>query len=159
MLNWDEAHFAEQIRHRAPDVVALAFGTNEAGFATSDATYDKQLRDVLGRITRSAPNAACLLLGPPDWSQKNRDGDRSTPAKLFEVIATQRRLAGAYGCAYYSQLEAMGGPGSMDVWASIDPPLARKDHVHLTKSGYERLGSGFASELLRTYDVWKSLPR
>ncbi|MFO0675910.1 MAG: GDSL-type esterase/lipase family protein [Polyangiaceae bacterium] len=156
MLNWDAAHFAEQIRHRAPDLVVLAFGTNESGFGTSDATYEKQLRDVLGRIVRSAPNAGCLLLGPPDWSMKGRDGERATPSKLFEVIATQRRIAGAYGCAYYGQLEAMGGPGSMELWASVEPPLARKDRVHMTKAGYERLGAGFAGELLRTFDLWKA---
>ena len=29
-LRWSEEHFAEQLRHRAPDLVVLAYGTNEA---------------------------------------------------------------------------------------------------------------------------------
>jgi hypothetical protein len=41
-LRWSEPHFAEQLRHRAPDLVVLAYGTNESLEAKlSDAEYER----------------------------------------------------------------------------------------------------------------------
>ena len=78
-----------------------------------------------------------------------------TSTKLLEVIASQRRVADAAGCAFYNQLEAMGGEGTVAGWASEDPPRAQKDRVHLTREGYAQLGSSFASDVMRAYAGWR----
>jgi len=158
-LRWNEEHFAEQLRHRAPDLVILAYGTNEAIDPKLDlAEYQRSITELLGRVARAVPSASCLLLGPPDLVRTVPPDRRvwlpSQP--LGEVIAVQRRVASASGCAFYDQQAAMGGAGSMAVWAAEDPPRAQTDRVHLTQSGYAQVGTAFATDLLRAYDAWRS---
>jgi lysophospholipase L1-like esterase len=154
-LQWNEAHMTEQLRHRAPDLVILAYGTNEAGDSTTAATYERQLVDLLGRVARAAPTASCLLLGPPDRAIGGA-GNWVTSPKLLEVIESQKKVAEAAGCAYYSQLDAMGGPGSMTAWAAEAPPRGNKDHVHLTRDGYVQLGTTVANDVVRAYVAWRA---
>lgn len=157
-LQWDEAHFAEQLRHRAPALIVLAYGTNESTDESMPAeVYERQLVDMLGRVARAVPSASCLLLGPPDRAIRSGNakepGGWTTSSKLLEIIASQRRVAEAGGCAFYNQLDAMGGAGTVAAWAEETPPRAQKDRVHLTRDGYATLGSTFASDLLRAYAV------
>ncbi len=154
-LQWDEAHWAEQLKHRAPALVVLAYGTNESTDDNMTAeTYERQLVDLLGRVARAVPTASCLLMGPPDRAVRDGDGWVTSP-KLKEIIASQRRVAEAAGCAFYSQLEAMGGEGTVARWAEEKPPRAQKDRVHLAREGYAQLGSSFASDMLRAYSTWR----
>jgi lysophospholipase L1-like esterase len=133
----------------------LAYGTNEStDEAMPSQTYERQLVDLLGRVARAVPSASCLLLGPPDRAVQS-DAKWMTSTKLLEVIASQRRVADAAGCAFYNQLEAMGGEGTVAGWAAEDPPRAQKDRVHLTRDGYAQLGSSFASDVMRAYAGWR----
>jgi lysophospholipase L1-like esterase len=154
-LAWDEAHFTEQLRHVEPQLVVLAYGTNESGDDTTPQAYERQIVDLLGRIARASPAASCLLLGPPDRALDTPAGWETSP-KLLEVIATQRRVAAAAGCAYYDRQRAMGGDGSIAAWAMEDPPRARKDRVHLTRDGYVQLGAMVAADLLRAHQVHRA---
>jgi lysophospholipase L1-like esterase len=155
VLSWNEAHVAEQLQHRAPHLVIFAYGTNES--TDSEAvlrTYEERLVLTVGRMARAVPSAACLLLGPPDRAVRSSEG-WVTPPTIREIIATQRRVAQEAGCAFYDQTEAMGGEGAIAAWATESPPRAQRDRVHLTREGYEQLGSAFASDLLRAYEAWR----
>lgn len=156
-LAWSELHWAEQLRHRNPAMIVLAYGTNESVDEAMPAqTYERQLVDLLGRMSRAVPGASCLLLGPPDRAIDMKDGTGfATAPKIVEIIQSQRRVAEAAGCAFYDQMAAMGGEGSMAAWALEDPPRAQKDRVHLTKEGYSQLGSAFASDVMRAYAQWR----
>jgi len=155
-LQWDESHWTEQVRRRNPALVIVAYGTNESTDENlSSLVYERQLVDLLGRITRAAPGASCMLLGPPDRAVQAGAGTWVSAPKLREIIAAQQRVAAAGKCAYYNQLEAMGGAGSAALWASEDPPRVQKDRVHLTREGYMQLGSAVASDVLRAYAGWK----
>lgn len=157
-LRWNEDHFAEQVRHQAPDLVVLAYGTNEALEPhLEDAPYERGLVDLLGRVSRAAPGAACMLLGPPDlarWTKGTR-GYHTWP-RVLEIAAIQRRVAAAAGCAFYSQIDAMGGPGSIAAWAEEPEPRAQGDRTHLTRSGYAQVGAALAADMLRAYDDWRA---
>jgi lysophospholipase L1-like esterase len=154
-LSWNEQHWAEQLKHRAPALVILAYGTNESTDGDlPQHTYERQLVDALGRVARAVPTASCLLLGPPDRAIDTKEGWVTAP-KILEIIAAQRRVAEAAGCAFYDQLAAMGGEGSIASWASEDQPRAQKDRVHLTRDGYAQVGSSFASDLMRAYGAWR----
>jgi len=157
-LAWNEAHFAEQLKHRAPDVVILAYGTNESLEKLSAAEYERKLVDLLGRVARAVPTTSCLLLGPPDRAAltKGTKDDWKTAPKLVEIVESQRRVAEAAGCAFYDQLEAMGGPGSMAVWAKEPHPRGGKDRIHLTRDGYAALATAFVGDLMRAYAVWRA---
>jgi lysophospholipase L1-like esterase len=157
-LRWNERHFAEQLRHAAPDLVVLAYGTNEAlepGLA--DAEYERRVMDFLGRIARAAPASSCLLLGPPDLARHTKgQDDWKTWPRVREIAAIQRKVAEAAGCAFFDQQEAMGGPGSIVAWAVEPESRAAGDRVHLRRNGYAFLGSCFAGDLLRAYDEWRA---
>jgi lysophospholipase L1-like esterase len=155
-LSWDEPHMAEQIRHRAPDLVVLAYGTNESGDTDVPIdVYERQLVDLLGRVARAAPSSSCMLLGPPDRAIHTREGWGTLP-RILDIVAAQRRVARAAGCAFFDQLEAMGGPGTIAQWAEEPQPRANRDRVHLTRQGYLELGNAVASELIRGYSQWRA---
>ncbi|HEY8041671.1 MAG TPA: GDSL-type esterase/lipase family protein [Polyangiaceae bacterium] len=157
-LRWNEEHFTEQLRHRGPELVILAYGTNESMEpGLSDAEVERKMVDMLGRVARAAPTASCLLLGPVDRAShtKGRDDWKSAP-RIPELVAVQKRVAEAAGCGFYDQLEAMGGSGSILAWAAEPQPRAGHDRVHLTRSGYAQLGAAFASDLMRSYDEWRA---
>jgi lysophospholipase L1-like esterase len=155
-LRWSEDHFAEQLRHRAPQLVVLAYGTNESLDATlSDAAYERGLVDLLGRLARATPAASCLLLGPPDAGRRV-GSDWVTSKRVQQIAAIQRRVAQAAGCAFFDQAAAMGGPGSILAWAVEPEPRAQRDRIHLTRSGYTQLGTAFANDLVRAYGEWRA---
>jgi lysophospholipase L1-like esterase len=157
-LRWNEEHFAEQLRHAAPDMVILAYGTNEAlepGLA--DAEYERKVVDLLGRVARATPVASCLLLGPPDLARhtKGKDDWKTWP-RVGEIVAAQRRVAQAAGCGFYDQMGAMGGEGSIATWAAEAEPRAGHDRVHLTRTGYAEVATSFATDLMHAYDAWRA---
>jgi lysophospholipase L1-like esterase len=157
-LRWSEEHFAQQLGRRAPDLVVLAYGTNEsldAKLALSD--YERALVDLLGRVSRAVPRSSCMLLGPPDLARRSAAAGDAwvTWPRLLDIIATQRRVASAAGCAFYDQLDAMGGPGSMAAWASESEPRGGRDRVHMTRSGYTLLGTTVAVDFMHAYDAWR----
>ncbi len=77
----DDAIATREIAEYAPDLIVVAFGTNEAFWpAFSAAAYDATLRAGLRRIRRLAPGVPILMLGAPDSAtrtvelQSNRSG-------------------------------------------------------------------------------------
>jgi hypothetical protein len=63
----DDTVIAEELRSYKPDLIVVAYGTNE-GFAprVSGQEYELILRSQMGRIRRLAGNVPILLLGAPD---------------------------------------------------------------------------------------------
>ncbi len=98
-----------------------------------------------------------MLLGPPDLARwtKGTHGYHTVP-RILEIAAIQRRVAGAAGCSFYDQIDAMGGPGSMAAWASESSPRAQADRMHLTRAGYTQVGTTIATDVLHAYDEWRA---
>lgn len=140
-LLWDDALYREHVAHRTPDLVVLAYGTNEAGDKDVPiADYEHELRDVVGRLRATAPNASCLLIGPSDRPEKLSDGTYVPRTRVPEIVEAQRRTARDLGCGFFDLVAFMGGPMSMVRWAAASPPFGAPDHVHYTRRGYEALG-------------------
>ena len=152
LLRCREELFVRQLEAEAPDVVILAFGTNEArdsGFEPS--AYAATLETVIRRVRRGAPAALVFLAGPPD--QERAAGGRARPVPALDLVtAAQRDVAARTGAAFLDLREAMGGAGSVARWARSSPPLAQPDHVHFTAQGYERLARSVAAELVATLE-------
>jgi hypothetical protein len=157
-LHWSEEHFGEQVRHAAPGLVVLAYGTNEAvEQGLLDADYERRLAELLGRVAHAAPNASCLLLGPPDLARRAKgQSEWKTWPRVVEIVAMQRRVAEGAGCAFFDQQGAMGGPGSIAAWAVGPEPRARGDRVHLTRTGYTQVATALSTEILHGYDEWRA---
>ncbi len=147
-LLWDEEVYQEHLRRRKPDLVVLAYGTNESGDESPLEDYERDLRAVLQRMRDSVPEASCLLIGPSDRPLQVEERvfeDRARTARLIEV---QHRLALEQGCGFFDLVAFQGGALSMVHWAANDPAYAAQDHIHYTRVGYQRLGEVLLSALL-----------
>lgn len=146
-LRWDDASFIDAVRRRQPDLITLAYGTNEVfDTARTIAEYESDVRSVVVRLRQAAPAASCLFIAPFDLPSARRH-------RLIEIVDAQRRLARELGCASWNGLAFMGGNGSITSWASAKPSLATPDHIHLTRRGYVYAGTAMADALLRAYDL------
>lgn len=151
----DEAHFGEQIAHISPALAIVAYGTNESGDSmTTPEDHATALRTLVERLRKGAPDAECVVLGPPDRDGRTMTGIHTLP-KLVELIAAQRRAADEAGCAFFDQFAVMGAQDSIGRWASESPPRARRDLVHLTRAGYAYVADALVRDLLAAYDGWK----
>jgi len=151
MLPWDEGVQRQGLRLLAPDLVTLAYGTNESGGdRQSMRRYEQDLRRVVRRVTRAAPEASCLLMGPTDWCERRRDGEWAPRERTSAIVEAQRRVAAAEGCGYFDVVAFQGGAGSMPRW--VEAGLAHDDHAHLTDGGHLRLAEVLEAALLAGLD-------
>jgi lysophospholipase L1-like esterase len=153
MLFWDRALWEAPLRQRTPDLLLLAYGTNE----TTDRNqpieeYQASLQRVLEKVRQALPDASCVLVGPGDFPKAQGNGWVTRP-RLLEIIAEQRRLAPRFGCGFWDAYAFMGGAGSMVEWVRAHPRLGALDHIHLTTRGYVRMGMALGDALLRAYDA------
>ena len=152
-LYWNPEMAQAGLQALNPDLVVLAYGTNEA--ADSDyrmVHYRSDLRQVLAMMRKGAPDTACILIGPTDrggWQGKHTVEIWNRTALVAQV---QREVAPEFGCAFWDWQEAMGGPGSIAAWRLLDPKFAGRDLIHLTQRGYEWSAERFIQALDDTYD-------
>lgn len=132
----DPTMLTEHLRHRPIDLFAIQIGTNmSTGLRPS--THGNRLATLVRRLHAAAPNAACLLISPPDRARRNPDGTEGTPAYIPAIVAQTERVARETGCAYWSAYDAMGGAGSFVRWKTL--LLGAADDSHLTRAGYARI--------------------
>jgi lysophospholipase L1-like esterase len=146
-LSWDDALFREQLARRRHDLVVLEYGTNESGDDDTIARYEASLRQVVARVRDAAPTASCLLVGPTDRPLRVRRVGWVARARQAEIVDVQRRVALESGCAFFDTVRFQGGPLATAAWARLEPPLAQRDHIHLTRLGYVRVGEALAAAL------------
>ena len=159
----DEAVTATELAYWRPQLVILAYGTNE-GFddGLDRAAYETLLRDQIGRMRRLAPAASLLLMGAPDAVRTgvaggcSADGQRRPPPSLAVVRDVQRRVAADMGVAFWDWHGRMGGDCSADRLALMPDPYMRGDRVHFTSVGADWIGAVFAADLTAAFDGWKA---
>jgi hypothetical protein len=150
-LRWTVDPWTELVQSRAPDLVALAYGTNELedAWLTMD-DHEQALRAVIERMHRALPNAACLVIGPTD-RLREAQGHVEPMGDVHAMTEMQRRVAIEGGCAFFDTLAFMGGPGSLTQWLAHQPPLARGDLMHLMPDGYAVYAEALHDALLAGY--------
>lgn len=140
--------WTETLGQLNPDMVILAYGTNEAFNDTFDLdAYRQQLTDKIRQIRQQAPNSAILLIGPSD-SIKNKealDCRSQQPQWLSDIIRIQKEVAQQEKTLFWDWRDYMGGECSIKAWALYD--LARPDGVHLSREGYESSANTLYSQL------------
>jgi len=147
-LPWNADVQTEYLRRLAPDLIVLAYGTNESALPNlSSERYGAELRQVIERVRRAVPEASCLLVGPSEWSVATDDG-WAPRESIGRTTETQRRTAAVMGCGFFDLIAFQGGPGSMHAWVTSEPPMALGDHVHYTAHGHRRLAEALEHALL-----------
>jgi lysophospholipase L1-like esterase len=155
----DPALFSAQLRERAPSMVMLMLGGNEArGIAYGKITaeqFEAHLRALVQRIHDVTPSANCLMVTPIDAVKANTAGDvLSSRPELTQVVDVQKRVAQDMGCAFLDLFAAMGGAGSLVRFQQAG--LLSADLVHPTGRGGDVLGHLLSDALLRAYGTTAS---
>jgi lysophospholipase L1-like esterase len=152
-LLWDDAIYREHLKRRKPNLVVLAYGTNESGDDDEPIeTYAADLRKVVARVREVVPAASCLLVGPSDRPIENEDGTFVDRPRTAQIIETQRAVATEYGCGFFDLVAFMGGRMAMLRWVAAMPPLGTPDYVHFTRAGYDALGHVLHKALMAGYE-------
>jgi hypothetical protein len=174
LRSWDWSIIGEQLATRDPRLVVLQYGTNEADDPDIDLeAIAKYYDDTILRIRASAPTASILILGPPDMGvrEAGKACDRMklppdagpplecqwrTPTILRDIISVQHAAAVRNKVAFFDTFAAMGGSDRMADWATTDPKVAFRDHVHLTDIGYGRWADALSTALFADYARWRA---
>lgn len=150
LKNTDQA-LIQSLDYLQSNLFVISFGINEVfdrNYETARyrAHLDQTLKSL--RKERGRARTDCLLTGP---FAALRGG---VPLrKLDEVYQVQRELSEKYGCAFWDARTAMGG----DLRAWQRKNFARRDGVHLSRRGYNRIAELFEESLLLTLVRWRAL--
>jgi lysophospholipase L1-like esterase len=137
---WNEHTVEKQLIWRKPQLIILAYGTNEA-FETDISDYANQLRNVVRLLKKSAPGAAILIVGAPASAKMRAPNARGgcrlpLPPNLTQVMNIQKRIAKQERTLYWDWSAIMGGKCGAAAWANSKPQLMRKDLIHFSAEGY-----------------------
>ena len=167
---FDKTLFANDLKRINPQIVVLAFGTNEGDKQKLDlAAYARDYEKVIGKIREALPSARFVIVGPPDGSElpahcKEAERGKATcrvgkddrPEEcawrrlpnLDAVRDTQREIAQRHGFAFWSWASIMPKECGPHRWVHATPALMTKDHVHFTKLGYKKSADAFLRTLV-----------
>ncbi|WP_010544091.1 GDSL-type esterase/lipase family protein [Sphingomonas elodea] len=158
----DDLVVARELAAYRPDLIVIAFGTNEAFYPRFTlGGYDAQLQASLRRLQRLAPGVPMLLIGAPDSATRLPSlqssaitvslpcgaGEWRPTAALASVQSIQRARAHQLGLAYWDWSQRMGGRCTATDWATQTPPLMRGDRVHFTSPGAARIAGWLEADL------------
>ncbi len=144
-MSWvNPATRAPMAAKRSWDVVMFHLGTT-----MSQLVFHKDaLKKVIGEMREALPNAAILLLTPPDYLK----GQRSDP-RIVKVSQQIREVADEMGVAVWDYRAAMGGDDSMSTF--VAKRLVTSDRVHLTTGGHELMADRLTRALLLDLARWR----
>jgi lysophospholipase L1-like esterase len=154
-LRWNEALQQTLMLESNPALIVLSYGTNEASDRNwTEESYAAMFQRIIERCHRLAPNAAILVVGPPDRALRAGRRVWKPFTGVDHIVAAQRSVCRQLHCAYWDQRSRMGGLGSMRDWVSIS--WAQPDHTHFTGEGYTELASALFSDIVQQYDTYET---
>lgn len=138
-------------------LVILQFGVNVAPhIVESYSYYERAFYRQLKLLKQIKPDLSIIVMGISDMARKEESQVVSYP-NLEKIRDAQKNAAFKAGCAFWDCYKAMGGEGSMSGWVFSDPPLARKDFIHLTYSGSNKLAEMFLKSLMSDFKKYEEL--
>lgn len=149
-------HWKQQLQLRKPDLVVLAYGTNESEFERLPMDqYEKDCKEAVRRIREALPECSIMFVSPMDRGKRGPGGEIITRPMIPKLVRYQRRIAAETGCAFFDTFTAMGGEGTVARWREMDPKLMGGDFTHPTAQGSEIVGSLIYDALMRAYDKFR----
>ena len=144
---WNRSAIQHEISAIAPELMILAYGTNEAYNENLDIDYSRSiLVDKIQQIRQASPNTAVLIVSAPEALKQTAGECGTRPTKLSAFQTMQLQVAQSQKTFYWNWQSAMGGQCSMKRW--IQQGLALKDGIHFSGEGYQRLGRLLANDIL-----------
>ncbi len=149
----DETHWREQLRHRQPNLVILAYGANESEYENWPMDqYAQDMREAVRRIRAALPDVSIMFVAPMDRGQRGPGGTITTRPMIPKIVAAQRAIAAETGCAFFDTFTAMGGAGTVARWRQARPLLMGGDYLHPTTEGAEIVGTLLYDALMKAYE-------
>lgn len=134
-----QAGWLDTLKALSPDLLILAYGTNEAYDDGLDlARYEARLKDKMIMLRNALPATVLLVIGAPDSvrNKKATDCDDRQANNLRSVIQIQKRVASQINAVFWDWQAFMGGNCAIENWQARE--LARSDLVHMTAEGYRQ---------------------
>jgi lysophospholipase L1-like esterase len=160
ILRWNQDLFAQYLSERHPNLIVLAYGTNEAtGDSNRNDEYVAAFHRLLQSLHHIAPDASILVLGPYDREVRTRIGRYgrlAVSSAIGRIIADQREACRVDNCTFYDQRARMGGPGAMAHWVARG--LGQRDYTHLTAAGYRQMADYLYRDLMSLYQSYSPAP-
>jgi lysophospholipase L1-like esterase len=149
-------HWAAQLQHYRPDLVVVAFGTNESGFPTFvDGTWRGELKSAVRRIQAALPGVSILLMSPMDRGERKASGEIGTVEAMPRLVDIESKVAAETGVAFFNTFQAMGGEGTMAKWYNGEPRLVGADFIHPMPAGARIVGELLYNALREGYNGYK----
>ena len=153
---FNRASLAEQLGHYRPDLVVLAYGTNESGFpGFVDTTWVSEMATAVKRVRAALPQASILLMSPMDRGELKPDGTIGTIETLPRLVSKEKQLAADLGVGFFNTYEAMGGKDTMAKWYVAQPRLVGADYIHPLPAGAKIVGELLYDSLRDGYSAYK----
>lgn len=147
-----------------PDMVVLAFGTNEGFDDNLDpADYKKTLTGIADLLKQGNAERKLVIVGPPPGARKE-DSCRdirnacgtppvagacwAQPPKLSEVRDAEREVAQSVGAIFWDWSSVLPTACALEQGHLGDPPIFGPDRVHMTGRGYRDSADAFAQVLI-----------
>jgi lysophospholipase L1-like esterase len=139
--SFNTTQWTAQLRHYDPDLVVLAYGTNESGYPEFvNSTWGAELKTAVKRVRAALPGASILLMSPMDRGDRNQSGEIETIAALPHLVEIEARIAAETDVAFFNTFQAMGGAGTMARWYAAEPRMVGADFIHPMPGGAKIVG-------------------
>jgi lysophospholipase L1-like esterase len=154
---FDHTAWAAELKHAAPALVVINYGTNESSFGSFvDKQYEGELRIAIQRVRNALPNVSILVMSPMDRGERSGIDQIDTMGTIPRIVAIQKRVAADTHCAFFDTFNAMGGDGTMSRWYNGNPRLVSADLIHPTPQGAGIIAQVFVKNLIEGYDIYKA---
>jgi lysophospholipase L1-like esterase len=153
-------HIAEQIKRRNTDLLVFMLGGNDVQREKMDLyrtlqPYEDEYTQVIRKYRAGKPDASCLIMSLTDHGERVGRAGIRTRRIVPKLVASQRKVAEAEGCAFFNTFEAMGGDGSVGRWYYSNPRLAGADFSHPTSAGHEVIADLLVTSLMQAYEDFR----
>ena len=156
-------NLADDMSRIDPDMIVLAFGTNEGFDDNLDASdYQATLEGIVRALLNGKPNRKIVIIGPPPGARKN-DSCRdlrpacgqpisgacwAQPPKLTVVRDAEKAVAAKVGAVFWDWSSVLPSACDLEQGHLGDPAIFGPDRVHMTGKGYRDSADEFAQVLI-----------
>jgi D-alanyl-lipoteichoic acid acyltransferase DltB (MBOAT superfamily) len=145
----DKENLRDSYELLKPDLIVLHYGLNLATNIRNDYSYyEKGLLRQLKLLKEICPGTGLMVVGLTDMAYQDGEIIKSYP-NIPKIINAQRNASAGSGAVFWDAFSAMGGKSTIIKWFGMNPPLAKKDYVHLTDQGADTLARMMISDLFR----------
>ena len=136
-------------------LIILHFGVNVApNIVDSYSYYQNALARELALLKRITNNTPIVVIGISDMNKKTPEGFVTYP-NIGAIRDAQKNAAFLTNCIFFDLFEAMGGENSMQSWVDTIPSLGKKDYIHFTYDGANKVAEMIFNAIMNDYKQYK----